>query len=31
MDLDLLIREERRHGLVPKAGQSCMRNGLGKG
>lgn len=30
MDLDLLIGREKKHGLVQKGGQSCMRHGLGK-
>lgn len=31
VDLDLLIRGEKRHDIVPKAGQWCVRDGLGKG
>lgn len=30
VDLDPLIRGEKRHGIVPEAGQACLRGGLGK-
>ena len=30
VDLNPLIRGEKRHGIVPEAGQACVKGGLGK-